>query len=69
MRNGDSKTDSGALNGFTLFHRSEYLGERFATPIGQVVSELGDNTSLVARGQGNQYPLWRKKLSQKHRRP
>ena len=69
MRNGYSKTDSGALHGFTLFHRAEYLGEGCATPIGQVVSELGDNTSLVARGQGDQYPLWRQKLSQKHRRP
>jgi hypothetical protein len=31
------------------------------------VNELGDSTSLVARCQGNQYPLWRQKLSQEHR--
>jgi len=66
MRYGYSETDSGALNGFTLFHRSEYLGEGSATPVGQVVSELGDNTSLVPRSQRDQYPLWRKKLSQEH---
>jgi len=64
--NGHAEADSGALNCFTLLDRSEYLGKGRAGLIGQMVSELGDNTSLVARGQGNQYPLWRKKLSQEH---
>ena len=66
MGNGNPKADPGAQNRLSLLHRAEYLVEGATRVLDQVVRELSYDAGLVARGEGNDDPVWREKLSQEH---
>jgi hypothetical protein len=67
MRNGNAEADAGAQDGLSLLYRAEYLLESATRVIDQMMRELGYDAGLVPRGQGDDDPVWREKLSQEHR--
>ena len=67
MRNGHPEADPGAQNGLPLLDRPEYLLEGAAGVIHQMMRELGYDAGFIARRQGDENPVWRQNLSQKHR--
>jgi hypothetical protein len=50
MRNSHPEADSGAQDGFSLLHRSEYLLESTTGTIDEMLREFGNNAGLIACG-------------------
>jgi hypothetical protein len=66
VRNRNSEAYARAQDGLPLLHGPENFVVTATGAFDQVPSELGNNTGLIAPGQGHHDPIGREQLGQEH---